>query len=231
MVSGALHTGGQAASATPGVQASPRLAHTYVCTYASVMTSKHKTVKHVHQAGDFHELTFSCYQRRPLLINDEWRRMFCRSVQNALLSQSFRLAAFVLMPEHVHLLVWPESDGRSVSRFLAAVKRPFSYRIKQWLQQRPRFRDQLTALTIRERPGKSAFRFWQEGSGYDRNLNQPGSVLSAIDYIHLNPVRRGLVDRATDWKWSSAAWFESDGRVVDPDLPELTPIPHAFTDE
>jgi len=29
-----------------------------------------------------------------------------------------------------------------------------------------------------------------------------------IHYIHNNPVRRGLVDRAADWRWSSAAWYE-----------------------
>jgi putative transposase len=41
-----------------------------------------------------------------------------------------------------------------------------------------------------------------------------------IDYIHLNPVRRGLVERASDWKWSSAAWFEDlevEGNGLVPD--------------
>jgi putative transposase len=61
-------------------------------------------------------------------------------------------------------------------------------------------------------------RFWQEGPGYDRNLSSKETILAAIDYIHLNPVRRGLAARAIDWKWSSARWYASDGKDRDPDL-------------
>lgn len=76
-----------------------------------------------------------------------------------------------------------------------------------------------------ERPGKTAFRFWQEGPGYDRNLNRTATVLSSIDYIHENPVRRGLCRQAVDWKWSSARWYASDGRIDDSDLPQLAGPP------
>ena len=47
----------------------------------------------------------------------------------------------------------------------------------------------LDQLTVQERPGKFCFRFWQEGPGYDRNLNTPASIELALDYIHRNPVR------------------------------------------
>jgi putative transposase len=63
---------------------------------------------------------------------------------------------------------------------------------------------------VRERPGKTCFRFWQEGPGYDRNLKRAATIQAAIDYIHLNPVRRGLATRAIDWKWSSASWYLLD---------------------
>ncbi len=65
----------------------------------------------------------------------------------------------------------------------------------------------LDRLTVRERPGKTCFRFWQEGPGYDRNLSSPAVIEAAIDYIHLNPVRRGFVQQAVDWTWSSASWY------------------------
>ena len=70
-----------------------------------------------------------------------------------------------------------------------------------------------------------AFRFWQEGPGYDRNLNTCRAVEAAIDYIHLNPVRRGLCHRARDWRWSSARFYESGGTAIDPALPEITFLP------
>jgi putative transposase len=188
-----------------------------------------KRVKHFHEPGDLHELTFSCYDRRPLL-DDDWRReQFCRSIDAAMISQNFRLVAFVLMPEHLHLLVYPlnhKPENVRIDNLLSALKRPFSYRVKVRLQE---LKDPLLErLTIQERPGKMTFRFWQEGPGYDRNLRGEKTVLHAIDYIHRNPVRRGLVLTAAEWKWSSARWYFTDKQIVDPDLPTIHGLPPDF---
>ena len=190
------------------------------------MPSHRKNVKHYHESGDCHELTFSCYQRLPLLTNDDWRRQLCVSIDRALSRYSFRLVAFVLMPEHVHLLVYPTIAQPEIDSFLSAVKRPYSFRIKQLLVKGNS--PLLEQLTISERPGKMTFRYWQEGPGYDRNLSGEKATLAAIDYIHQNPVRRGLVTQARDWKWSSARWYESDAQLVDPDLPTIHGLPWEF---
>jgi putative transposase len=50
-------------------------------------------------------------------------------------------------------------------------------------------------------------RFWQPGGGYDRNVVEIAAVHQIIEYIHANPVRRGLVACAEDWEWSSARWY------------------------
>jgi prepilin-type processing-associated H-X9-DG protein len=50
-------------------------------------------------------------------------------------------------------------------------------------------------------------RFWQPGGGYDRNITSSAVLRAVIDYLHANPVRRGLVARAEDWEWSSARWY------------------------
>ena len=57
-------------------------------------------------------------------------------------------------------------------------------------------------------PPRQTFRFWQPGGGYDSNLSKSKTIRETIDYIHANPVRRGLVERPADWKWSSAAVYE-----------------------
>ena len=185
-----------------------------------------KRVKRFHEPGDVHELTFSCYRRMQLLTNDKWREHLARSIDRAAVAERFRLTAFVFMPEHVHLLAYPDrsnASGDSISRFLAAVKRPVSARVKADLEAvESRL---LKRLTIAERPGKQVFRFWQEGPGYDRNLNTVDVILNAIDYIHLNPVRRGLVARAADFRWSSARWHLTDGSHADPALPKLHRLP------
>ncbi len=122
------------------------------------------------------------------------------------------------MPEHVHLLVVPSSSEPEIDRYLALIKQPFSKSIKELLFNTKS--PLVNRLTVQERPGKTCFRFWQEGPGYDRNLNTPASIEAAIDYIHRNPVRRGLVTRAVDWKWSSARWY-----LLDPPRQQFVDLP------
>jgi len=178
-----------------------------------------KTVRHFHEPGDLHELTFSCDRQKQLLVDDDWRKLLSRSIDAAFQGHRCRLVALVFLPEHVHLLVDPLDKEPQIDLLLSAVERPYSFRIKQLLLSRG---DPLVKeLTVQERPGKKAFRYWQEGPGYDRNLSAEQAILSAIDYIHYKPVRRGLVEWARDWKWSSARWYESDKQDIDPDLPHI----------
>ncbi|HEY3395092.1 MAG TPA: transposase [Lacipirellulaceae bacterium] len=167
-----------------------------------------KLVKHYHDPGDLHELTFSCYQRQPLLTNDAWRQQLARCIDAACDEFEMRLAAFVFMPEHVHVLVVPLNPEPAIDEYLARIKQPFSKWVKQQLTAA--HSPLLSRLTVEERPGKRCFRFWQEGPGYDRNLSTPTVIEAVIEYIHMNPVRRGLVKRAARWKWSSASWYLLD---------------------
>jgi putative transposase len=59
----------------------------------------------------------------------------------------------------------------------------------------------------RQPNGDVHYRFWQRGGGYDRNSTEPNTIWHQIDYIHANPVRRGLCQQSTDWHWSSAAFY------------------------
>ena len=135
-----------------------------------------------------------------------------------------QLVGFVFMPEHVHLLVFPLDKEPNIGRYLARIKQPFSKRIKQTLVDSGS--PLLDELTVLERPGKSCFRFWQEGPGYDRNIFSTEAVNASIDYIHCNPVERRLCGRAIDWKWSSARYYLGDPPMQqDPDLPTIQGLP------
>jgi putative transposase len=65
------------------------------------------------------------------------------------------------------------------------------------------------------------FRFWQEGTGYDRNLFTPAAIQASLDYIHNNPVQRTLCRKAVDWKWSSARYY-----LLDPPRQQFPELPH-----
>jgi putative transposase len=178
-----------------------------------------KRVTHFDDPGHGHELTFSCYKRRPLLVDDLRCQLLAEAVDRAAIRHRFSLLAFVFMPEHVHLIVIPQDPAARVSDLLYAIKRPVSYRIKHKLIESES--SLLRELTIRERPGKTTFRFWQEGPGYDRNIVGDDSLRKMIDYVHRNPVRRGLVDGPGDWKWSSWRQFEGQVNAMDAGLPRI----------
>ena len=110
-----------------------------------------------------------------------------------------------------------------MKKILASIKKPVGRKAIEFLKQRaPAF---LEKLTVRNQ-NRVYHRFWQAGPGYDANLYEPKAVYDAIDYIHNNPVRRGLVAHATDWLWSSARDWAGLGHpyiTVDRTLPPLHP--------
>ena len=187
-------------------------------TVMKLPTPHRKLVKHFDEEGQGHELTFSCYQRLPLLKDDHRCQQLATAIDRAVGRHGFSLLAFVFMPEHVHLIVYAEEPTARIADLLFAIKRPVSYRIKQDLiaSNNPL----LEKLTIRERPGKTSFRFWQEGPGYDRNIHDQKTLDKMIDYVHRNPVRRELVDHPGDWKWSSWRQYEEESNAGS-DVPRI----------
>src|SRR6267378_973005 len=85
-------------------------------------------------AGQPRELTFSCYRRYPFLGRDRTRQWFCQALEEARALVGFQVWAYVLMSDHVHLLVYPGDAPERMSRFLQAVKEPVARRAIQYLK-------------------------------------------------------------------------------------------------
>jgi putative transposase len=150
------------------------------------------------------ELTFSCYHGYEFLSRKRTQTWFVEALQDACTKHRVDLWAWVLMPEHVHLIVYPPRPDVSVGSFLGSLKEKVGRQAIRFLAQHsPQW---LERITVREGE-RIRRRFWQPGGGYDRNLDSIETLVSMIDYLHLNPVRRGLVERAIDWEWSSARWY------------------------
>jgi len=133
----------------------------------------------------------------------------------------FDIWAYVIMPEHCHILIFPRLPKYDISRILQRIKIPVTRKAKAFLEKNaPAY---LSLMRDQQPTGKVIYRFWQRGGGYDRNFNEPESIYAEIDYLHNNPVRRGLVARAEDWPWSSAAWYE--GRRDVPLIPDVDSLP------
>ncbi|MEW5994215.1 MAG: transposase [Candidatus Zixiibacteriota bacterium] len=159
---------------------------------------KNKRV-HFNSPGHAHELTFSCYRNRPFLIDEQTCQYLADAVNQARDKHCLKIWAYVFMPDHVHLLLYPESEDYSMSSVLLTIKQSVARRVLIHVRKhRPALLKQF-ATGHRSKP----YHFWQDGGGYDRNLTNRTAILKAVDYIHNNPVRKGLVSSPGEWKWSS----------------------------
>ena len=163
---------------------------------------RHKRLRRVESAGSARFVTFSTFRRLPLFQNDAIKDAFAGHLARARERHPFRLLAWVVMPEHVHLILLP-ADGR-VSTPLAGLKRGFAREVIG------RWRALNAPVLARITDSRSRHRFWQRGGGYDRNVRDEDELREKIAYIHHNPVERGLVERPADWAWSSARWYGGD---------------------
>jgi putative transposase len=127
-------------------------------------------------SGDFHFVTFSCYGRQPYLGSSEARSLFERSLETMRLRYSFYVFGYVVMPEHVHLLI-SEPPNTLLSKAIQALKLS-------------------VAVQRKERP------FWQ-ARYYDFNVFTQHKQVEKLKYMHRNPVTRKLVAKPEDWPWSS----------------------------
>ncbi len=186
------------------------------------MTPGHrKQVRSYNEPGHAHELTFSCFRRLPLFGKDRSRRWFIETMESARQQCQLALWAYVIMPEHVHVVVCPRQPAYEVRLIRTALKVPVQRKAFAFLRrQAPGY---LRQLSDQQPNGELHYRFWQRGGGYDRNVTDPATLRTMIEYIHQNPVRRGLVERATDWIWSSARFYTgvSDVPIAMDPLPVL----------
>lgn len=131
------------------------------------------------QAKQMHFVTFSCYRRQPKLVTARSRLIFEQSLEHTRHEYGFCVAGYVVMPEHIHLLI-TEPEAAPLSRALQALKQSVSRRL---------------ALRAPEP-------FWQ-ARYYDFNVWSENKRIEKLRYIHRNPVRRGFVKQPEDWQWSS----------------------------
>jgi putative transposase len=135
-----------------------------------------KGLHHYQQTGDLHFLTFSCYRRLPHLSTAAACNLFESALERTRRWHELVVKGYVVMPEHVHLLV---SEPRAGS--LAAAIKALKLSV---------------ALRRSERP------FWQ-ARYYDFNVWAAEKEIEKLRYIHRNPVTRGLAAKPDDWPWSS----------------------------
>ena len=135
-------------------------------------------LKRHQNTGQSHFVTFCCYQRRPLFTTDASRLVFENALERVRRNFCLRVYAYVVMPEHIHLLV-SEPEQSTLADALKSLKQGVSRRLIG-----------------------DADHFWQKRY-YDFNVRDHEQFVEKLHYIHGNPVKRELCERPEDWAWSS----------------------------
>ena len=158
--------------------------------------------------GDLHFVTFSCYRRRPLLGTARARDRFVKILDEVRGRHAFRLVGYVVMPEHVHLLI-SEPAKKNPSKILQVLKQ----KVARTLLKRRR-RATSTQLTLPfEGSQVEEGHFWQRRF-YDFNVWSEKKVKEKLEYMHANPVNRKLVPHPKEWPWSSWSHYANGEKAL-----------------
>ena len=173
-------------------------------------------LKRYYGRGDLHFITFSCYQRLPLLSTAVARDVFVEELGRVRDEMRFHLLGYVVMPEHVHLLLGEPKQG-TPSTVLQKLKLRVARKLRKGKQpQDPGSEGEpeapstaMTRLAFGD-TGEPLRAFWQ-ARFYDFNLYSVGKKKEKLNYMHANPVIRGLVEHPREWPWSSWAFYYGGG--------------------
>jgi putative transposase len=146
-------------------------------------------LKRYYGAGSLHFITWSCYQRQPLLNSSARRDLLLTVLERMRSRYRFAVIGYVVMPEHVHLLV-SEPQIANPSTVVQAVKLGLARRILDRI------------------PSEPPHHMWQSRF-YDFNLWSQRKEIEKLKYMHRNPVVRGLVEKPEQWQWSSYRSYAS----------------------
>ena len=142
-------------------------------------------------------VTFSCQRRRRLLDHPRAREIVIRVLAEELDKIDGGCCGFVVLPDHVHVIVWFPETG-CLSRFMQTWKSRASRELKRFV--RGQMREYASLVSPKDA-------FWQQ-KYHSFSLYSVKKAEEKLDYMHWNPVGAGLVERPCEWPWSSARYYE-----------------------
>lgn len=140
--------------------------------------------------------------RLPVFQANKIKQITCDAIDEARTSSGFLLFAYVLMPDHLHILT---DSPLKPSVVLQYIKGIVARRVINHLKDQD-YQSSLRKLRHADWKRNHRFSLWQHDSDVF-SVTSESKFMEKVNYIHLNPVRAGLVERAEDYRWSSACWW------------------------
>jgi putative transposase len=156
----------------------------------------------LHRTYGAHHLRFvtcSCYGRLPLLNTARSRDRFLSILEQTRGRYRFVVVGYVVMPEHIHLLI-SEPEVGTPSTVMQVLKQRTARALLPTKSRRDARQRHLFTDANLETP------FWQ-ARFYDFNVWTTRKRVEKLRYIHRNPVKRGLVGSPEEWCWSSYRFY------------------------
>lgn len=144
-------------------------------------------------------ITIVTKNRLPVFQKDAIKHVTCSAIDEARKSGSFLLFAYVIMPDHIHLLTDCPRTSADVFRY---VKGLTGRRVIDYLKEHG-FSSSLAKLRHAQWKRKHSHSLWQQEKNVFSIFSE-AMFMQKVNYIHLNPVRAELADQMTDYRWSSA---------------------------
>ncbi|WP_339907474.1 REP-associated tyrosine transposase [Symmachiella dynata] len=155
-------------------------------------------------------VTYSIVDWLPVFVSEQACKIVTDSFSFCHGQKNLRINAYVIMPTHLHAIVFDKNfDSKSLEKTLFDFRKFTGRQLSDYCMQHapPCFVATLKAAASKDRER----RFWQS-SRHPEAIETEAFWKQKLDYIHENPCRKGLVTRGADWRFSSARHFVSDGR-------------------
>lgn len=153
----------------------------------------------------FYYITFVTHNRLNIFQKDKMKDLTCDFLNEARNSGEFLIFAYVLMPDHIHLITDSPDRSSVILRYLKGIT---ARRIIDYLKEN-NFQISLDKLGHKTRKGNWKYSLWQHRSNV-LSLISESILMEKVNYIHLNPVRENLVKIPTDYRWSSARFWKGN---------------------
>jgi putative transposase len=161
-------------------------------------------------------ITIVTKDRLPVFRTDAIKTIACQAIDEARRSGKFLLFAYVIMLDHIHLLTDCPNSSADVLRYIKGIS---GRRVIDHLKEKG-YQSSLAKLRHQEWKRKHNYSVWQQEKNVFSVFSE-AVFMQKVNYIHLNPVRAGLVERAIDYRWSSARIWQ---RCASEDEPLMVDI-------
>jgi len=141
--------------------------------------------------------------RLPVFRSDAIKLVTCHALDEARRSGDFLIFAYVIMPDHLHLLTNCPNTAADVLRY---VKGLIGRRVINYLKESG-YASSLAKLRHAQWKRKHTHSLWQQEKNV-LSIFSEAMFMQKVNYIHLNPVRADMCDKATDYRWSSARFWQ-----------------------